>query len=1102
MAITTHESSGLSAGVTTARTATITAHASTVVGDLLYLVCSFADNAAASVSMTGWTKVVDSNSVGTGKLQILSRVRQAGDTTYTLDIIGSNDVRWACIAINGWDTAVTPLIGTLGTRAASGGTNTLNIPSVTTTGDNWMVLACAYERTNAEDSTPTVNNGMSILLDVHTVAGDSSQSVTIASKLQTTAGSSGITTLTYTNSVANNAAGIHIGVAPLVGEAPTGRVVYFQDSFTRTVAANNWGTPDVGAAWTVSGSASYASVNGTQGVIAPGAGQATRVLTALSPAQTTIQLEADFTFDKNPIGGNMALRIIGRYIDSTNDYQTRLFVTPAGVSTIQFARADHAYVGSAYTLDPMVAGTLYKIKMLVSGVSPTTLKAKIWDSSTPEPDWQLSNFDNTSGYQVSGLVGLRPNLQGSVTNAPIAYLWDNVVISNGVDDVVAPMPTVIGTANYRNNGTTSMPITVPTGTENGDLLFSHIQISANTRDITDWSAKGWWLVANAITGTREIFTLARIYNAGDSPLVYTLTLSSSSNAVGVSVAVRNHDVTGATDLQIGNIWTRAANGGSQNMVTAPSITTTIDGSYVLAFFGHAAAATVLTPSGDFTFLDERQLNPAPEWPQVYGREMHIAGATGDQIITDNASPSTQNGLGFQVAIPYGASAIVTSGTIGHHVSLSPDSTSVTVGLKKISGSTIEAVLYDEDETELDRLAVSFDTTTQWGNAYFQGLSPNTQYNIKFDTDAVRQSDAALIISTLPVGPVSYVAVGGSCQFTGANHPVFDAIKAENAVFLAHMGDLHYVDATTEPAWRAGMETSLTAAKMRSMLQTTSMHWSMDNHDRIMVNAGGAGTALNLGTTNPLTATNWKYLAGSTGWASADTLGRTWVAGRVRYIQADMWSVRQDPDFDTGTLTFMGATQKAWWKDMLEAATEPLIIWFCNWTMMNHGNGRWNSFPAETSELESWLNARPHIKRRMVLIGGDSHSLQADSGTRTGTTYRFNGIPSLNISGFNRTGDGGDGGTYDIANAPLRAVGESESMWGGYSRLTINDNGTEVRFKWEGVRVHSSGSTDIMAYFERSYGQPFDTVKDGANQVDAVHIGATRVWQKEVKGNNL
>lgn len=879
MAISTYQTTGLSLGVTTARTVTVTPHVSAATGDLMYMVCSIADNASASVSATGWTVTLNSGSVGTGKLFILTRVRQAGDETYTLNLSGSDGIRWAHIGVKGWDTNISPVIGTMGTRAASGGTNLLNVPAITTTGDNWTVLACAYERTTANDLTPTVNNGMTVLADEHTTNGDALQAVFVSQKTQTTAGSTGITTITFTNSTANNAAGIHIGIAPADSSVPVGRVNYLEDTFTRTIATNNWGTPDIGPSWVMSGTIATASVNGSKGIHTLNANQATRGVVTVSPAQLTQQIEGEFTFDKLPVVGNTAIRFLGRYIDSTNDYQARMIITPSGSTSMQLARADIVFIGGAYDLGIFAANTVYKFKMIVEGASPTAIRVKVWDASTTEPAWQINTTDNTAGYQVAASIGIRPNATTAITNAPIVFAFDNIIVSNGVE----PIKT---------------------------------------------------------------------------------------------------------------------------------------------------------------------------------------------------------------------------GLIGLHTSLSPASDSLTIGFDKVGGSVVQVALCNAGGTEITRTTATTDTTTGWGNVVFASLTPDTSYQIKFYVDGELQTDVGLSVSTLPIGVTSYVAVGGSCQFTASNHPVFDVIKADNPVFVAHMGDLHYADATTEPAWRAAMESSLTTPRMKGMLQTTSVHWSMDNHDRIIMNPGGAGTALNYGTTNPLTATEWKYLAGSTGWASSDTLGRTWVAGRVRYIQADMWNVRQDPDFDAGTLTFLGATQKAWWKSTLEAATEPVIVWFCNWTMMNYTNGRWNSFPAETSELENWLNARPNIKRRMVMIGGDSHGLQADSGVRVGSSYRFHGIPSLNMSGFNRTTDGNDGGVYDIASSALRATGELESQWGGYSRITIQDNGTEVRFKWEAVRVNNSGVSDIMAYFERSYGQPFDNVKSGGAQADAVYIGNTKAWTKDVKGNNL
>lgn len=326
----------------------------------------------------------------------------------------------------------------------------------------------------------------------------------------------------------------------------------------------------------------------------------------------------------------------------------------------------------------------------------------------------------------------------------------------------------------------------------------------------------------------------------------------------------------------------------------------------------------------------------------------------------------------------------------------------------------------------------------------------------------------------PGVPKSFVYVAGSCQFTGSNHPVWDRIRDRSPLGLAHMGDMQYADATTLAGWRSAIEQSMVAPRFRSLLGVIPMTWTWDNHDRIIVDGGGpAGVALNLGKTDPATNTEWRRLAGTAGWSSADTAGRTWVVGRVRFVQTDQWTVRDDPDAGgTPPLTFLGAAQKAWFKDTLEAATEEVIVWLCQWTGQNHANGRWNSFPQETLELENWINARPSVKAKMVMIGGDSHSLQVTDGTRTRLQeQRFAGIPNYNISGFNRSSESPNGGTGWLDDRALRTSAQLEADWGGYSLITVTDDGTDLTFRWDGVRVNAAGVEDIMSTQTLSFNTP-------------------------------
>lgn len=641
------------------------------------------------------------------------------------------------------------------------------------------------------------------------------------------------------------------------------------------------------------------------------------------------------------------------------------------------------------------------------------------------------------------------------------------------------VPTVVAATSAPNGGTSLINTAPPSAIANGDLLFVEVQVGNSTLDILDWESKGWWRYVDTTFNSRENWLLARIYNASDAASVYTFTLSAGSAAAWLSVAVRSHGVTKQSDIILGSIFTRATSVGT---IVMPTLNTPSADYRVLGFTGEATSTAgdyAVTDAAGFSLVYRHPNATVIEDMTVWTKEMPAAGATGSPTITYTAA--ALNGIGYQVAVPPAAGTVLPStGQIGAHLSLNPDTTTLSIGVDKLGGTVVKALLMNAAGTvELARATVTNDATSGWGNARFTGLPAGTEFTVLFDVDGVIQTDASLSLNTQPDTAVSFKMVAGSCQFTASDHLIWDRIREQNPLFLAHMGDIHYDDAATAALWRAGMEKSLNASKFKRLLETVPLNWVPDNHDRIITNPTGTGTGLNLGETDPQTNSEWRKMAGTAGWPTELTLGRTWTAGRVRFIQTDGWSVRDDGDGDPAPRTFLGAAQKQWFKDTLAAASEPLIVWFTQWTTRNNGNGRWNSFPEETAELEAFINARPALKRRMVLIGGDSHSLQADSGSAANTArmassgYRFKGMPSLNMSGFHRSSDAGDGaaaGEWDIGNLPLRVPGQLENDWGGYSRMTFTDEGSAgVRLFWEAVRVNSAGVEDVMKSFNRVFG---------------------------------
>lgn len=423
------------------------------------------------------------------------------------------------------------------------------------------------------------------------------------------------------------------------------------------------------------------------------------------------------------------------------------------------------------------------------------------------------------------------------------------------------------------------------------------------------------------------------------------------------------------------------------------------------------------------------------------------------------------------------------GHVAYMAVTQPGSTSLPVGVAFTDATATADIVLSRAGAEVDRKTVTV-TANGLAHALFAGLPAGTQHTVTVEIGGIEQTDRSLTVSTQP-RTGSFVFVAGSCQFTGSDHPVFDRMLAAAPAFISHAGDLHYGDAADASTWLTAERESLSAARFRNLIAAVPIARTWDNHDRIITDKGGGGLPLNMGTTDPATNTIWREFAGA--FPVTGVIGQTWTTGRVRFIQTDGWTVRDDPDADPEPRTFLGAAQKQWFKDTLAAATEPLIVWFCQWTAQENANGRWASFPSETAELEAWVDAHPDVKARMVMIGGDSHSLQADDGSRTRSDTVFNGIPSLNISGFNRSGDTVDGTAWSIANLALRTSAQPEADWGGFSRVTITDNGPTIGFAWEGVRVDPTGTEDVMATWSKSFAAPPLPVSSGLSTRDLEYL---------------
>ncbi|MCL3861295.1 PKD domain-containing protein [Actinotalea sp. K2] len=201
-----------------------------------------------------------------------------------------------------------------------------------------------------------------------------------------------------------------------------------RDGFGRVVVGD-WGMADVGGAWqrSAGSAANYQVGDGVGSLRLPTPG-GTVAAYLNGASSTSVDLAATVSLDKVATGGGTFVALIGRRTTTTDDYHARVRVFESGAVTISAMR-------SGTTLQSvLVPGLTYaandelRIRVEVSGTSPTTIRAKVWKVGAEEPaGWQVTTTDATPALQVAGGIGVLTYLTGSTTNAPVTARWDDLI---------------------------------------------------------------------------------------------------------------------------------------------------------------------------------------------------------------------------------------------------------------------------------------------------------------------------------------------------------------------------------------------------------------------------------------------------------------------------------------------------------------------------------------------------------------------------------------------------------------------------------------------------------------------------------------------------
>lgn len=290
------------------------------------------------------------------------------------------------------------------------------------------------------------------------------------------------------------ALGVLIGAAGTAAGVPVTTAA--SDSFTRSVS-EGLGSADTGGAWSVSPDPARFAVAQGKGQLRAAVRGGTQSATLPGYSSASTDLVATVSLDKRPAGGAAYVGITARTVAGAGQYLARAKVSPDGTVTLQALRSGTTLGAAVVKGLTYRAGTPLKIRLVVSGTSPTSVKAKTWIAGSAEPtDWQVHATDATAAMQKPGSIGVTTYASVAVTNAPITVSVDDV---RAAPAAAAPASTVskpgpsntgvpAGTTLTRHNG--DLVITTPGTVISGLDIHGFVKIKASNVTIKNSIVRG------------------------------------------------------------------------------------------------------------------------------------------------------------------------------------------------------------------------------------------------------------------------------------------------------------------------------------------------------------------------------------------------------------------------------------------------------------------------------------------------------------------------------------------------------------------------------------------------------------------------------------
>jgi phosphodiesterase/alkaline phosphatase D-like protein len=321
-------------------------------------------------------------------------------------------------------------------------------------------------------------------------------------------------------------------------------------------------------------------------------------------------------------------------------------------------------------------------------------------------------------------------------------------------------------------------------------------------------------------------------------------------------------------------------------------------------------------------------------------------------------------------------------------------TSTSITIKARSGDTPTLlVATNEALTDADEVSGTEGSDDIW-TFEATGLTADTEYHWSFDgwpftgrfrTPATGQTSFSIVAASCAGSPPG----GADADYEGpgatSDTPAWARIEDRQPLLFINLGDWGYPDITSGQvaAYRQALRDNIANDRQASLLRNVPYAYTWSDHDYSDADSNGSYA----GKAAPQQV--YREYIPHYELPDAEAIYQTFSIGRVQFYLLDLFSEASDHGaVDNASKTFLGATQKQWLKDELQASSAQVHVIAVNWPW-NEPSG-WGAFSTERRELADFFEAND-LTAKILLLQADWHLSAFDDGTNSQYTTAGTGL---------------------------------------------------------------------------------------------------------------